>query len=71
MEMCNSLAIPLIKELYPINKTTIINREIMLNNLYNFELNSWFENDGYVCYQGFYCRNFLLYNFYNMKFLKH
>jgi hypothetical protein len=68
MEMCNSLAIPLLKELYPINKTTIINREIMLNNLYNFELNSWFENDGYVCYQGFYCRNFLLDNFYNMKF---
>ena len=68
MEMCNSLAIPLLKDLYPINKTTVINREIMLNNLYNFELNSWFENDGYLCYQGFHCRNFLLDNFYNMKF---
>jgi hypothetical protein len=56
------MSIPLLKEIYPINKTTIINKEIMLSVLFNFELISWFENDGYLCYQGFNCRNMDLIN---------
>jgi hypothetical protein len=60
--MVSSMSIPLLKEIYPINKTTIINKEIMLSVLFNFELISWFENDGYLCYQGFNCRNMDLIN---------
>jgi len=56
-ELANSLAIPLLKELYSINKTTIIDKEVMLTFIFNFELMNWFENDGYLCYQGFFCRN--------------
>jgi hypothetical protein len=64
--MCNSLSTPVIKQLKIIPQSSE-NVELMLSTLYNFELNSWFENDGYVCYQGFFCRNFDIRNISYMK----
>ena len=66
-EMANSLSIPLLKEIYPINKTTIIDKEVMLTIIFNFELINWFENDGYLCYQGFFCRNMDIVNMSDVK----
>jgi len=65
--MCNSLSTPVIKQLKIIPESSQ-NVELMLSDLYNFELNSWFENDGYVCYQGFFCRNFNIRNISHMKY---
>jgi hypothetical protein len=67
LKMCNSLSIPILKQLKIIPESSL-NIELMLSTLYNFELNSWFENDGYVCYQGFFCRNFDIHNIYDMKY---
>ena len=67
LKMCNSLSFPVLKQLKIIPENCL-NIEMMLSTLYNFELNSWFENDGYVCYQGFFCRNFDIRNINHMKY---
>ena len=67
LQMCNSLSSPILKQLKIIPEISL-NIELMLSTLYNFELNSWFENDGYVCYQGFFCRNFDIRNINHMKY---
>jgi len=69
--MCNSLSTPILQNLKIIPESSdsqhVENVELMLSTLYNFELNSWFENDGYVCYQGFICRCFDISNITDMK----
>lgn len=61
---CNSLSIYLLKQLYNesffgISHSKILDIEEMINQVYNFELNSWFINDGFVSYISSACRSML------------
>jgi hypothetical protein len=58
---CNSASIYLLKQLYNesffgISHSKILDIEEMINQVYNFELNSWFINDGFVSYISSACR---------------
>jgi hypothetical protein len=41
---------------------------MMIDSIYNFELNKWFENDGYVSYIGLFCRNMTPLGYYTVKY---
>jgi hypothetical protein len=61
---CNSASIYLLKQLYNdsffgIARSKISDIEEMINQVYNFELNSWFINDGFVSYISSACRGML------------
>jgi hypothetical protein len=56
IQLCTSISIPLLKQIYSLSNE-IMDVELMMNYIYNFELNKWFENDGYVSYIGLFCRN--------------
>jgi len=67
LQLCNSISIPLLKQIYSLSNK-ILNVEMMINSIYNFELNKWFENDGYVSYIGLFCRNMTPLGYYTVKY---
>ena len=67
LQLCNSISIPLLKQIYSLSNE-IMDVEMMINSIYNFELNQWFENDGYVSYIGLFCRNMTPLGYYTVKY---
>ena len=67
LQLCNSISIPLLKQIYSLSNE-ILDIEMMINSIYNFELNKWFENDGYVSYIGLFCRNMTPLGYYTVKY---
>jgi hypothetical protein len=67
LQLCNSISIPLLKQIYSLSNE-ISEIEMMINSIYNFELNQWFENDGYVSYIGLFCRNMTPLGYYTVKY---